>query len=200
MAWAVWEIWITNLPLLFFLFFRLNPNLLSMSTKKTHKDTKTTKLSPAQTIKKLETTITALKKELTEKNDRLLRSLADLQNQQKRFQKELKIHEHQTKTKYLLELLDLKDLLQKAYADKDPKEGLKLLLANINTFLEKENIHHIDCKGKHFDHALHHAVTVIEDSTCVDNIIIDEIKKGYKQGDTLLRPSHVVVAKKKQSD
>ena len=171
-----------------------------MPIKKEHKEKKTTTSSPAHTIKKLETTINSLQKELSEKNDKLLRNLADLQNQQKRFQKELHIHEHQTKTKYLLELLDLKDLLQKAYHDKNPKEGLKLLLANINSFLEKENIHQIDCKGKHFDHALHHAVTVIEEPNCEDNIIVDEIKKGYKQGDILLRPAHVVVAKKKQSE
>jgi molecular chaperone GrpE len=171
-----------------------------MTTRKVHKDNKTTKSSPGQTKKKLEHTIVTLQKELTNKNEKLLRSLADIQNQQKRFQKELQIHEQQTKTKYLLELLDLKELLQKAYEDKDPKKGLKLLIANINSFLEKENIQHINCKGKLFDHELHHAVTVIEDATCDDNIIVDEIKKGYKQGDTLLRPSHVVVTKKKQSD
>ncbi len=171
-----------------------------MTAKKTSKDKKTTTFSSEQTIKKLQVKITTLTNELAEKNDKLLRSLADLQNQQKRFQKELKHTEDETKKKYLLELLDLQEILNKAYQDENPKEGLKLLLANINTFLEKENIQKIDCKGKPFDHSLHHAVTVIQDNTCEDNIIVDEIKKGYKQGDILLRPSHVVVAKNKASD
>lgn len=171
-----------------------------MTTKKINKDKKTTKSSPAKNIQKLEKTITNLKKELTEKNDKLLRNIAELQNQQKRFQKENKLTENETKKKYILELLDLQDLLQKAYKDTNPKQGLKLILANINSFLEKENIQHINCKGKQFDHSLHHAVTVIEDNTCEDNIIINELKKGYTQGDKLLRPSQVVVAKKKPSE
>jgi molecular chaperone GrpE len=171
-----------------------------MTTTKTPKGKKTTKFQSDHTIKKLDNEIVKLKKELSEKNEKILRNLADLQNQQKRFQKELKHTQDETKKKYLLELLDLQDLLQKAYKDTNPKEGLKLLLANINNFLEKEDIEHIDCKGKSFDHSLHHAVTIVEDNTCEDNIIIDEIKKGYKQGDILLRPSQVVVAKKKESD
>ncbi len=171
-----------------------------MTTKKTSKEKKTTPSSSEQTIKKLQKKISTLTNELAEKNDKLLRSLADLQNQQKRFEKELKHIQVETKKKYLLELLDLKEVLNKAYEDDNPKEGLKLLLANINTFLEKENIQQIDCKGKPFDHSLHHAVTVIQDNTCEDNIIVDEIKKGYKQGDILLRPSHVVVAKNQESD
>lgn len=170
-----------------------------MTTKKTSKEKKIPS-SSEKTIKKLQTTITHLNNELAEKNEKILRNLADLQNQQKRFQKELKHTQDETKKKYLLELLDLQELLNKAYEDDNPKEGLKLLLANINTFLEKENIQQIDCKGKPFDHSLHHAVTVIQDNSCEDNIIVDEIKKGYKQGDILLRPSHVVVAKNKESD
>ena len=172
---------------------------MSMTTKKTSKEKKTT-TSSEHTIKKLQKQITTLTNHLAEKNDKLLRTLADLQNQQKRFEKELKHTHDETKKKYLLELLDLQELLNKAYHDDNPKEGLKLLLANINMFLEKENIQQIDCKGKPFDHSLHHAVTVIQDNSCEDNIIIDEIKKGYKQGDILLRPSHVVVAKNTKSD
>jgi len=171
-----------------------------MTAKKSSKEKKTTTSPPEQTIKKLQKELTTLQNELAEKNDKLLRSLADLQNQQKRFQKELKHTQDETKKKYLLELLDLQELLNKAYEDNNPKEGLKLMLANINTFLDKENIQQIDCKGKPFDHSLHHAVTVIQDNSCEDNIILDEIKKGYKQGDMLLRPSHVVVAKNTKSD
>ena len=58
-----------------------------MTTKKINKNKKTSKPTTAQTIQKLETTISNLKKELTEKNDKLLRNIAELQNQQKRFKK-----------------------------------------------------------------------------------------------------------------
>ena len=89
------------------------------------------------------------------------------------------------------------ELLKKASKDKNPKEGLKLLISNIEKFMEKEQIKPIDCIGQKFDHNLHHAITTIEKNECDDNIVIEEVKKGYILNDKLLRPSHVIVSKKK---
>ena len=139
-----------------------------------------------------------LKKELKENREQLLRSIADLQNYQKRMEKELELKEKEIKKKYLSELIDLNELLKKAYADKDPKEGLKLMIDNIEKFFEKEQIKCIECIGKKFDHNLHHAVTTLEKDDCEDEIIVEEVKKGYMMNDKLLRPSHVIVAKKKE--
>jgi len=133
-----------------------------------------------------------------DKNNKYLRTLADFQNYQKRMEKELKAQKEDIKKKYLLELLDLTELLKKAYEDADPKSGLKLLLENLDKFLEKEGITYIDCKGKPFNYQIHNAVSTIEQSECVDGTILDEIKKGYLVGEKLLRPAHVIVAKKKQ--
>ena len=141
--------------------------------------------------------IKKLKQELKEKEDKLLRSYADLQNYQKRMEKELQIKEEETKKKYLSELLDLNELLKKAHEDKAPKEGLKLMINSIEKFFEKEQIKTIDCVGEKFDHNLHHAVTTIEKDGCDDETIIEEVKKGYMINDRLLRPSQVVVSKKK---
>jgi len=140
--------------------------------------------------------INKLKQELKEKTDKLLRTYADFQNIQKRMEKELEIKEEQTKKKYILELLDLNELLKKAYEDSNPKVGLNLILSNIDTFFEKEKIKTIDCVGKKFDHNLHHAVTTIEKDDCDDATIIEEVKKGYTINEKLLRPSHVIVSKK----
>lgn len=163
-----------------------------MTTKKS-----TSKKKEPDTLKK---EIKKLKQELKEKEDKLLRSYADLQNYQKRMEKELQIKEEETKKKYLSELLDLNELLKKAYEDNDPKEGLKLMLNNIENFFEKEQIKSIDCMGKKFDHNLHHAVTTIEKDDCEDKIIIEEVKKGYMINDKLLRPSQVIVAKKRENE
>ena len=142
--------------------------------------------------------IKKLKHDLKEKDDKLLRSIADFQNYQKRMEKELQINEEETKKKYLSELLDLNELLKKAYADNNPKEGLKLMLNNIENFFEKEKIKQIKCKGEKFNHNFHHAVTTIEKDDCEDEIIIEEVKKGYMINDKLLRPSQVIVAKNKE--
>lgn len=144
--------------------------------------------------------IADLKKELKEKEDKLLRSLADFQNYQKRMEKEIAMVREETKKKYLTEILDLYDLLRKAYEDTNPKEGLRLIISNIENLMQQENIKPIDCIGKKFDHALHHALSTVEKDECEDNIIIEEIKKGYMLNDKLLRPSYVVVAKKKVAE
>ena len=136
-----------------------------------------------------------LKKEIIEKDQQLLRSIADFQNYQKRMKKELILREEETKKKYITELIDLNELLKKALEDNNPKEGLKLMVYNIENFFEKENIKYIDCVGKKFDHNLHHAITTINKKNYEDNTIIEEVKKGYMFNEKLLRPSHVIVVK-----
>jgi molecular chaperone GrpE len=139
-----------------------------------------------------------LKFELKEKNDKLLRSIADFQNLQKRMEKELDTCTIKTKEKYLSELIDLYELLKKAISDENPKEGLKLIINNLENFFEKEGIRSINCIGEKFDHNLHHAITTVENNECEDNTIIEEVKKGFIVNDKVIRPSHVIVSKKKE--
>jgi len=150
----------------------------------------------AEKIDSLKKEIKKLKSNLKEKDDKLLCSMADFQNYQKRMEKELQSRENETKKKYISELLDLTELLKKAFEDENPKNGLKLMINNIENFFEKENIRYINCVGSKFDHNLHHAVTTIEKEDCEDETIIEEVKKGYMINDKILRPSQVIVAKK----
>ena len=99
--------------------------------------------------------------------------------------------------KYLSELIDLYELLKKAYNDEKPKDGLKLIINNVEKIFEKEQIKHIDCVGKTFNHNIHHAISTVEDD-CEDEIIVEEVKKGYLIADKVLRPSQVIVSKKKE--
>ena len=108
-----------------------------MSAKKTPEKKKN------ESDKNLSKNIKELKKELKEKEEKLLRNIADFENYQKRMEKEIKLQVEETKKKYLTELLDLYVLLKKAYDDKQPKEGLKLLLNNVENFFEKEQIRYI---------------------------------------------------------
>lgn len=148
-------------------------------------------------IDSLKDEIEKLKQELNEKNDKLLRSYADLQNYQKRIEKEISCKEEEIRKKYLLEIIDFYELLQKAYENTNPKDGIQAILQNIQHLLELEQITTIDCLGKSFDHYCHYAISSIEKNDCKDGQIIDEIKKGYKIGSKILRPSQVVVVKNK---
>jgi molecular chaperone GrpE len=170
-------------------------------TKKTEKekpDTKTVdKSKKVKKTKDLENEIHQLKDELKQKNDSLLRCLADFDNYKKRVIKEQQALERDIKKHYLLELLDFKELLLQVLEDDNPKEGLRILLNQLEQFFELENIKYIECIDKPFNHQLHDAKATVEQADGEDNIIIDEIKKGYMVDDYVLRPSHVVVSKKK---
>jgi molecular chaperone GrpE len=169
-----------------------------MPTKKTNDTKKQLQESQQNKIIKLEEEITKLQIDIKDKNDKFLRTLADYQNYQKRMEKEITCREEDIKKRYLNELLDFQELLKKAYEDNDPKEGLKLLINNFDKFFEKEGIRHIECKGKPFDHTFHHAISTMEQNDCADGTILEEVKKGYMIGDKLLRPSQVIVVKKKE--
>jgi molecular chaperone GrpE len=132
---------------------------------------------------------------LNEKN-KLIRNIADQQNLLNRNKKEYLIEKNKNKKKYLNQIVDILDLIKNAYNDKNSKEGIKLIINNIEKFLEDENVKYIKCIGKSFDHRIHHAITTIEKKDCKNNIIIDELKKGYYLNDEILRPSQVVVSKK----
>jgi molecular chaperone GrpE len=168
-----------------------------MSAKKNTEKKKGMQNSIQNKVKNLGDTLQQLQKELKEKNGKLLRSYADLQNYQKRMEKELAVREDEIKKKYLVEIIDLYEMLKKAYDDNDPKSGLKLILNNLDALFEREQVKYIDCVGKTFDYTIHHAISTVEKDNCVDGEIIEEAKKGYYLDDKLLRPSQVVVAKKK---
>jgi len=171
-----------------------------MSTKKSNDEKKNEYNSKTDSLrkelKKLKDETKKLNQELKEKDDKLLRSYADLQNYQKRTNKEFQFRENITRKKYLSELIELFEILKKAFDDKDPKDGIKLMLTNLEKFFEKEQIKYIDCVGKTFDHNIHHAVTTIEKNDCEDGTVVEEVKKGYLLDNELLRPSQVIVAKK----
>ena len=157
------------------------------------------KKTSTKKINELKSRIEELEEQLREKNDALLRSYADFQNYQKRMERELENKAEEAKRGFIEELINIYELLREAYEDKNPKEGLKSILKKIEEFFEREEIKPIDCIGKSFDHNLHHAVSIIHDKN-KDNIIVDEVKRGYTVKGKLLRPSLVVVAKQKEEE
>lgn len=147
-----------------------------------------------ETVKELKARIKELEESLKEKEDALLRAYADYQNYQRRVQKEINEISIKSKMEIAKELVDVYELLQKAMEDEDPREGLKSIMKKIKKIFEKEDIKPIECIGKPFDYNLHHAISVVHRKG-KDNIVVDEVKKGYTMKGKLLRPSLVVVSK-----
>ena len=147
---------------------------------------------------------------LKEAEEKLLRSLAEIENQRRRFEKEIKDAFEFGSFNFAKENLATLDNLQRAKEAIKNDEKLKdnkdldKFLENINiiekdliSIFERNRIKKIDTKGKKFDPNFHQAMSEIEDDKVEPGSIIQEIQAGYMLGERLLRPALVSVAKKK---
>ena len=154
----------------------------------------------------------SVEQKLKETEDRLLRSLAEIENQRRRFEKEIKDAFEFGSYNFAKESLAILDNLQRAKdairndeilkSNKDLNkfiENISIIEKDLITIFEKNRISKIEAKGKKFDPNLHQAMTEIEDDKSEAGIIIQEIQPGYMLGDRLLRPALVGVSKKKKS-
>ena len=151
----------------------------------------------------------SLEEKLKDTEDKLLRSLAEIENQRRRFEKEIKDAFEFGSFNFAKEILATLDNLQRAKVAikndkvlKDNKdldkflENITIIEKDLISIFEKNNIKKIDTKDAKFDPNLHQAMTEIEDNTCESGTIVQEIQAGYMLGDRLLRPALVGVSKK----
>ncbi len=75
--------------------------------------------------------------------------------------------------------------------------GIIAVIKNMENILAENNIKPIDAVGEIFDPQLHEAVSMVEDGTLDDGTITQEVSKGYISGKAILKPSKVIVSKKK---
>jgi molecular chaperone GrpE len=151
----------------------------------------------------------SIEEKLKKTEDKLLRSLAEIENQRRRFEKEIKDAFEFGSFNFAKESLAILDNLQRAKVaiknddnlknNKDLNkflDNLTIIEKDCITIFEKNRITKIDTKDKKFDPNLHQAMTEIEDSKSEPGTIVQEIQTGYMLGDRLLRPALVAVAKK----
>ena len=151
-----------------------------------------------------------VEEKLKESDDKLLRSLAEIENQRRRFEKEIKDAFEFGSFNFAKESLAILDNLQRAKeaikndealkTNKDLEkfiENITIIEKDITSIFEKNRIKKIDTEKKRFDPNLHQAMTEIENVNTEPGMILQEIQAGYMLGERLLRPSLVSVAKKK---
>ena len=146
---------------------------------------------------------------ITELEDKLARTFAEMENQRRRFEKEKQDAFEYGGYSFAKEALSLIDNLERSknVLENDDKlketEALKKILDHLNvikkdliTIFEKNDIKPIDSLNKKLDPNFHQAMIEIEDDTKEPGTIIQEIQKGFTIKDRLLRPSLVGVSKK----
>ena len=103
--------------------------------------------------------------------------------------------------KTLLPILDSLDraLKTKAASVEDFRSGIELIDKQFHDALAKVGVEPIPAEGQAFDPNFHQAVQMVETSETEDNHVIDELQRGYKLKDRLLRPAMVRVARNRSS-
>ena len=142
-----------------------------------------------------------LQEENLELKDKWQRALADYQNLERRTQTEISQRVSANTNNLLLNFLNIyEDFLRAENSlskEKINTDGIKAVIKNMETVLSENNIKQIDAVGEIFDPQLHEAVSMVEDDSLDDGTITQEVSKGYISGKAILKPSKVIVSKKK---
>jgi molecular chaperone GrpE len=148
-----------------------------------------------------EAKLAALEKEKKENWDRYLRAAADLENLRKRQRREVEDARFETKGKVLKEMLPVVDNLERAIEHASTQagtnpivEGVQLVLRQFLTAFERLEVMPIEAANQPFDPNLHEAISQ-QESDQPPGTVVQVLQRGYRQGERLLRPALVVVAK-----
>ena len=152
-------------------------------------------------------------KKIKELEEKILRTLAETENQRRRFEKEKEDAFEFGGFVLAKESLALIDNLERAKISLTNNNELKkkidfskvletfeILEKDLITIFKRNNIEQISCLNKKFDPNFHQAMLEIDDSTKEPGIVVQEIQKGYTMKNRLLRPSLVGVTRFKAQD
>ena len=180
-----------------------NINDKSVTSEQSKDDEKSKKeeveLTPEDKIKELE--------------EKLVRTLAEMENQRRRFEKEKDDAFEYGGFSFARESLNLIDNFDRAKQSLENDEKIKnsdllqkvldhldIIKKDLISIFKKNNIEEIIAVGKKLDPNLHQAMMEVEDDNKEPGTIVQEIQKGFKMKDRLLRPSLVAVSKKTEKN
>jgi molecular chaperone GrpE len=139
-----------------------------------------------------------LEREIADLRDRSIRTLADFDNFRKRAERERADLRRYAVMEPMRELLEVVDNLERAAvaggsAD-DLKQGVEMTLRQLQEVLRRHGVGAFDSLAQPFDPALHEAVSRQLSEAVSEPTVAEELQKGYRLHDRLLRPARVVVA------
>ena len=179
-------------------------------TKSEQKEQKKNQLQDKNQSNEIKETV---EEKLKISQDKLLRAMAEIENQRRRFEKEKQEAFEFGGFNFAAESLSLIDNIERAITSFKNDDGLKnnkdlnkiidgieIVKKDLVSIFKKNGIEAIECVNKKFDPNFHQAMLELEDNTKEAGIIVQEIQKGYMMKNRLLRPSLVGVAKKSQEN
>ena len=176
----------------------------SVGDKKAEAESEGTEM-PAEEIERTQESdqeMLRMQQEEEKANDMMLRLAAELDNYKKRVAKEresLIKYAAQNIVQELLPVLDnFERAIESASESKDLDsflEGVKMTYKHMCDALERKGVTGIDAVGKSFDPNIHEAVMQIASEEYPENVVVEELQKGYMLHDRVIRPSMVAVSK-----
>ena len=179
---------------------------LSEDKEETHKNTTVEKESAPQKEETVED-------KLKTTQEKLLRTMAEMENQRRRFEKENQEAFEFGGFNLARESLSLLDNIDRAVISfkNDEKlknnkdlskiiDGIEIVKQDLVSIFKKNGITLIECVNKKFDPNFHQAMLELEDNTKDAGTVVQEIQKGFMMKDRLLRPSLVGVTKKREQN
>jgi molecular chaperone GrpE len=132
--------------------------------------------------------------------DRFAHMQADFENFRKRVAREQMDFKRSGVADALTSLLPTLDNFELALQSspltvEEFRSGMELIQRQLRGALEKLGLETVSAKGERFDPHQHEAIEAVDRPGAADEQVIDELRRGYKMGDRLLRPSMVVVAR-----
>ena len=185
-------------------------------TKSEKKEQEKTPSKNGDETQKEEEKVTPIKEETPEEKlkttqDKLLRTMAEMENQRRRFEKEKKEAFEFGGFNFAAESLLLIDNIDRAIVSfkndeslKNNKDlnkiidGIEIVKKDLVSIFKKNGIEAIECINKKFDPNFHQAMLELEDNTKESGTVVQEMQKGYMMKNRLLRPSLVGVTKKRE--
>ncbi|MBU0687411.1 MAG: nucleotide exchange factor GrpE [Candidatus Margulisbacteria bacterium] len=179
-----------------------------MANRKEKKDINIEELKQKESQKgspenNLDKTIKQEDQQIEDTTKLMLKALADLENYKKLAKKEKEEIAKFSNSNIITEFLPVVDGLERAIdaAKKHDtvehiQSGIELVLKQFKDALNKQGAEEIDALGKKYDPNLHEAISTKE-SEGEEDIVLEQLHKGYKLNGRLIRPAVVIISKKK---
>lgn len=144
--------------------------------------------------------IEQLEQQVKVEHDLYLRALADYENFRRRVEREKEREIHAGKREIILGLLDVMDGFDFAWqhmsdAPSSLFEGIQAIYRKLERLLEAQGVTSFDSRGQPFDPAIHEAIASVKTDAYKPGTVVDQVQRGYRWDNELLRPARVRVAR-----
>lgn len=161
----------------------------------------------AETVVEAEATegiesVEALKEALNQKNEALLRTVAEYQNYRKRVEKEKQDIMKYANDKIMKDLITVHDNFERAIGAMDKENealasvvsGVEMIKKSFDDILDRYGVKEIDAEGQPFNPEQHHAVMTEDKEGVEGSIVLEVFQKGYTLHERVIRPAMVKVS------